>query len=274
MQYILIQNLIIKLSSRTSNLFLKVNRTSNLEVFEPLVHVNLETMNKKLLSKMAYGRYLGLSETSIRNAIKSGKIVDGWDPIKRKVIVAKADIEFGNHYKAKMLEILKSEDPKSISILKLANAGDWCKKILYKFELQNQLIAGLSGLESQFKNYGYNIKNESTIPLNNEELSLQELNNSIITYSANRIVKILTSNLAKIPEYQITEILDTSESTDLVEIMFELFTGVLLESYSDWTQEKGHLLSIAKSSPIVIINTFRTLIEQNSDTSNVNNRRN
>lgn len=52
-----------------------------------------------LMSKLAYAKYLGINEKSVRNAIADGKIVKGWDTELKKIRVAEADVEFGHLHK-------------------------------------------------------------------------------------------------------------------------------------------------------------------------------
>lgn len=51
-----------------------------------------------LMSKLAYAKYLGIDEKSVRNAIGK-KIIKGWDAEKKKIRVADADQEFGHLHK-------------------------------------------------------------------------------------------------------------------------------------------------------------------------------
>jgi hypothetical protein len=55
----------------------------------------MEKTEPQLMSKNAYAKYLGIDESAIRKAIKAGKIKNGFDEEKRKIIVETADIEFG-----------------------------------------------------------------------------------------------------------------------------------------------------------------------------------
>lgn len=49
----------------------------------------------EFMSKNAYSKYLGVSETAIRKAIIDGKIKNGWDNTKGKIIKELADDEYG-----------------------------------------------------------------------------------------------------------------------------------------------------------------------------------
>ena len=54
-----------------------------------------ETEQPQLMSKNAYAKYLGIDESAVRKAINTGKIVNGFDTVKKKIIVKIADKEFG-----------------------------------------------------------------------------------------------------------------------------------------------------------------------------------
>ncbi|MCG2614885.1 hypothetical protein LZZ85_11355 [Terrimonas sp. NA20] len=51
------------------------------------------------VSQREYARRLGVSNTAVAKAIEQGKIVKGWDKKAQKIIVEKADEEWGNIHK-------------------------------------------------------------------------------------------------------------------------------------------------------------------------------
>ncbi len=48
------------------------------------------------MSKNGYAKYLGITDKAVRNAILSGKIKKGFDPVKEKIIKHIADKEYGH----------------------------------------------------------------------------------------------------------------------------------------------------------------------------------
>ncbi len=55
----------------------------------------MEKSEPELMSKNAYAKYLGIDEKAVRNAVTTGKISKGYDPVKKKIIKNIADEEFG-----------------------------------------------------------------------------------------------------------------------------------------------------------------------------------
>jgi hypothetical protein len=56
--------------------------------------------DEQKISVRAYSRMIGVSDTSIRKAIKAKKIVKGFDPVSGEIIPSIADKEYGNAIKA------------------------------------------------------------------------------------------------------------------------------------------------------------------------------
>lgn len=55
----------------------------------------MSNINDQFLSKSAYARYIGVDEKAIRKAIEEGKIVRGYDTVRKKINVKEADKEYG-----------------------------------------------------------------------------------------------------------------------------------------------------------------------------------
>ncbi len=61
------------------------------------------------VSQREYARRLGVSNTAVANAIEDGKIVKGWDKKAKKIIVGKANEEWGNIHLAANQEHLNEQ---------------------------------------------------------------------------------------------------------------------------------------------------------------------
>lgn len=77
----------------------------------------MEKSKELLMSKSAYAKHLGVSETAVRKAIADGKIVKGWNSAIGKINREIADTEYG------FLHIKESPDV-NISVTKRTHVAD------------------------------------------------------------------------------------------------------------------------------------------------------
>ena len=204
---------------------------------------NKETSHQEM-SVSAYGRYLDLSHTAVQKAIATGKIKQGYDSQRKKIIVATADREWGNA--ARLLK------PKS-GVSKLAIAEKLQRKVpkpatnatpevatatddVTKQELEQ--MAAADGIKPEdiaidaSMSYEALLRTEQLIDTIIKKTKLRQLHGELVDKKQNdndlfAFARQIRNNLLAIPDRTIDSILAAPTKVEAITILKKEITDVL-----------------------------------------------